>query len=468
MNGWAGSARIPRPQDRYSTLPPSSEPTILAQSPAAPRRGGGVHVRNLPTPGQWLLLGVFGLSAVAAFGIAPDTVMETVPTRIVERVLPAPQVAEPEADAVYWREERVQRGDTIGALLARAGVEDPAAMNYLRSAKEARPIYQLRPGRAVHVAVDDDGDLVALRFLTGANEQLAISRADDGFRAERSAPVAEMRTALRSGEIRTSLFGAADAAGIPDQVIIALADIFAADIDFYHDVKKGDRFTVVYETRHIDGEPAGTGRILAAEFVNNGVTYRAFQWRDAAGNVGYYDGDGRSSRSAFLRSPMEFSRVTSGFTMARFHPILRTWREHKGVDYAAPSGTVVRATADGTIAFAGWQNGYGNVIFIRHQGTYSTVYGHLSKLAPGLGVGDKVAQGDTIGYVGMTGWATGPHLHYEFRIADQPHDPLALDLPVAEPVTPERLAVFREGIAPLVESLALAQSLSGSALAARE
>jgi len=432
------------------------------------RRNGGIVARRLPTRGQWLLLGVFGLSAVAAFGIAPDTTLDSAPVTLVERVLPAPVIAPEDVAAVYWREERVQRGDTIGSLLARAGVDDPPAMSYLRSAPEARPIYQLRPGRAVHVGVDDEGDLVALRFRTVGNDELTIARTDDGFRTERSVPSEEVRTTLRSGEIRSSLFGAADAAGIPDQVIIALADVFAADIDFYHDVRKGDRFTVVYETRFIDGEPAGTGRILAAEFVNDGHAYRAFQWRDGAGNVGYYGDEGRASRSAFLRSPLEFSRVTSGFTMARFHPLLRTWREHKGVDYAAPTGTSVRATADGTVTFAGWQNGYGNVIFIRHQGAYSTVYGHLSKLAANLKVGDKIAQGDTIGYVGMTGWATGPHLHYEFRIADQPHDPLALDLPVAEPVTPERYAAFREGIAPLVESLMLARSLPGTSLAARE
>ncbi len=432
------------------------------------RRNGGVVARRRPTHGQWLLLGVFGLSTVAAFGIAPDTTLDAAPTTLVERVLPTPAIAAETATAVYWREERVQRGDTIGSLLARAGVDDPAAMSYLRSAPEARPIYQLRPGRPVHVGVDDEGDLVALRFRTVGSDELSIARTDDGFRTERSIPADDVRTTLRSGEIKSSLFGAADAAGIPDQVIIALADVFAADIDFYHDVKKGDRFTVVYETRFIDGEPAGTGRILAAEFVNDGRAYRAFQWRDGAGNAGYYSDEGRASRSAFLRSPLEFSRVTSGFTMARFHPLLQTWREHKGVDFAAPTGTTVRATADGTVTFAGWQNGYGNVVFIRHQGAYSTVYGHLSKLAASLKVGDKVAQGDTIGYVGMTGWATGPHLHYEFRIADRPHDPLALDLPVAEPVTPERYAAFREGIAPLVESLALARSLPGTALAARE
>jgi len=408
------------------------------------------------------------LSAVAAFGIAPDTVVETVPTQLVERVLPVPAITVAETSDVYWREERVQRGDTIGALLARAGVDDPAAMNYLRSAAEARAIYQLRPGRAVHVAVDDEGDLVALRFLTSASEQLAVTRTDSGFRADRVLPVPEIRTTLRTGEIRSSLFGAADAAGIPDQVIIALADVFAAEVDFLHDVRRGDRFTVVYETRYIEGEATGTGRILAAEYINDGIAHRAFMWRDAAGNVGYYNDYGKSSRSAFLRSPLEFSRITSGFSLARLHPIHNTWREHKGVDYGAPTGTPIRATADGTVSFAGWQNGYGNVVYLRHQGQYSTVYGHMSRFAPTLKTGDKVAQGDTIGFVGATGWATGPHLHYEFRIADKPHDPLALDLPVAEPVTPERLAAFREGIAPLVDSLMLARSLPGAALASRE
>ena len=165
---------------------------------------------------------------------------------------------------------------------------------------------------------------------------------------------------------------------------------------------------------------------------------------------------------------MEFSRITSGFTMARFHPILQEWREHKGIDYAAPTGTPVRTTADGVVTFAGWQNGYGNVIFVRHQGAYSTVYGHLSRVAPELKVGAKVAQGDTIGYVGMTGWATGPHLHYEFRIGDQPHDPTSSALPVADPVATDRMATFKAAIEPLSDSLALARSLPSSALAASQ
>ena len=408
------------------------------------------------------------LSAVAAFGTAPDTVLDTVPTRVVERVLPRPAIPDDDDRATYWREERIQRGDTLGSLLARAGVNDAEAMQFLRTDAAARPLYQLKPGRAVQVAVDGDGDLVALRFLTNAGDRLVIERQDNGFTSERSAPREEIRTTLRSGEIVSSLFGAADAAGIPDRVIGALSDIFAGELDFYHDVQRGDRFTVVYEMRYVDGEVVGSGRILAAEFVNKGKPHRAFYWRDADGTGNYYTDIGRNARSSFLRSPMELTRITSGFTMARFHPVLQDWREHKGVDYAAPQGTAVRVTAEGVVAFAGWQNGYGNVIFVKHEGNYSTVYGHLSKFADDLKVGARLSQGDTIGFVGMTGWATGPHLHYEFRVAGEPRDPLSAAVPNALPLSAERLPEFRTAIAPLVDSLALARSLPSSALASSE
>lgn len=446
-----------------------SKPPILAQPPAATRGSGAHHARGLPSPGQWLALAVLSLSGVAAFGLAPDTVLESVPTHAIERVLPRPALAGSGDDtATYWREERVQRGDTIGSLLARAGVDDPDAMQFLRTDSGARPLYQLRPGRPVRVAVDDEGGLVAMKLLTSAGDMLTIERANGEFRTQRSPVTEEVRTMLRSGEIRSSLFGAADAAGIPDAVTTALADVFAGDIDFYHDLKRGDRFTVVYEARFVDGEPVGTGRILAAEFENRGTTLRAFYWRDGDGDAGYYTDSGRSSRSAFLRSPMEFSRITSGFTLARFHPILQQWRAHQGIDYAAPMGTPVRVTGDGLVTFAGVQGGYGNVIMVRHQGAYSTVYGHLSRFAPDLKTGTRVHQGDTIGFVGMTGWATGPHLHYEFRVADQARDPLTIALPNAAAIGPDRLPAFRAAIVPLAESLALAHSLPGAALAATQ
>ena len=437
---------------------PVTKPSILAQSPT----------RSSAHPWQYAALAVLSLTAVAAFGTAPDTVLDTVPTRMIERVLPRPVVMDDDEASTYWREERVQRGDTLGSLLARAGVNDAEAMQYLRTDPAARPLYQLKPGRPVQVAIDDDGDLVALRFLTNSGERLVVERIDNGFRTERSVPTEEIRTTLRSGEIESSLFGAADAAGIPDRVIGALADIFAGEIDFYHDVQRGDRFSVVYEMRYVDGEVAGSGRILAAEFVNRGVPHRAFFWRDADGTGNYYTDIGRNARSAFLRSPMELTRITSGFTMARFHPVLQDWREHKGVDYAAPQGTAVRVTAEGVVSFAGWQNGYGNVIFVKHQGNYSTVYGHLSKFADELKVGSRVSQGDTIGFVGSTGWATGPHLHYEFRVADQPRDPMSAAVPNASPLSAERLPEFRAAIAPLVDSLALARSLPSAALASTE
>ena len=431
---------------------------------SAPRANAA---RTTPSPGQWLALAILSLSCVAAFGFAPDTVVETVPTRTIERALPVPSLPAEGADATYWLEERVQRGDTIGSLLARMGVEDPEAMQFLRVDPDARPLYQLRPGRPVRVAVDESGDLVALKFMTGTGDMLTIDRHEGALRALRAAMSEDVRTTLRTGVIETSLFGAADAAGVPDAITVALADVFAGDIDFYHDVQRGDRFTVVYEARFVDGEPVGTGRILAAEFENRGATLRVYLWRDGE-SEGYFKDDGRSARGAFLRSPMEFTRITSGFTLARFHPILKLWRAHRGIDYAAPMGTPVRATADGVVTFAGVQGGYGNVIFLRHQGTYSTVYGHLSRFAAKLKAGMRVRQGDTIGYVGMTGWATGPHLHYEFRVADQPRNPLTVALPTAPAVGADRLAAYRAAIVPLADTLALARALPGAALAAAE
>ena len=446
---------------------PAIEPRILAQPSAGPGAAPARRFFSMPTPGHWLAIAVLSLSGVAAFGLAPDTTLPTVPTRTVVRALPLPALpADDAATAVYWREERVQRGDTIGSLLARAGVDDADAMRFLRTSTDARPLYQLRPGRPVRVAMDGSGALVALTFRTGADDTFAVERAGDGFRATTTAAAADVRTVLRSGEIRTSLFGAADAAGIPDAVTIALAEVFAGDIDFHHDLQRGDRFTVVYEERYVDGEATGTGRIVAAEFVNRGQTLRAFFWRDDDGRDAYYTEEGRNAKNAFLRSPMEFSRITSGFSLARFHPVLQQWRAHQGVDYAAPTGTPVRATADGIVTVAGWQGGYGNAIFLRHQGSYSTVYGHLSKIAPAVKAGARVRQGDTIGFVGMTGWATGPHLHYEFRIADQARNPLTVAMPVAEPIVPERLPAFRAAIAPHSDTLALARALSGTALAA--
>jgi murein DD-endopeptidase MepM/ murein hydrolase activator NlpD len=421
------------------------------------------------SPGQTLAIAVLGFSAVAAFGLAPDTTLDTTVQRTVVRALALPptSLASDGVDA-FWREERVLRGDTIGSLLARATVDDPPALAYLRTNAAARPLYQLRPGRPVRVAIDDEGRMRALRFMAGNGELLEITRQGDTFAAVSAPPAAEVRLTLRAGEIESSLFGAADDVGLPDAITMALAEVFAGDIDFLHDLRPGDRFSVLYETRYVDGESVGTGRVLAAEFDNRGTTFRAFLWQGSDGSDDYYAEDGRSTRRAFRRSPMEFSRITSGFTQARFHPILQTWRAHRGIDFAAPTGTPVCATGDGVIMLAGRQGGYGNVVMIRHAGTYSTVYAHLSRFGAWAKTGARVRQGDTIGYVGQTGWATGPHLHYEFRIGGEARNPLSLALPTATPIAPEARPHFVAAITLLARELAVARSVPDARIAAAE
>jgi len=434
--------------------------TILAQSP------GAAALRRVPTAGQWLALALFGLSGVAAFGIAPSTTLETVPTHVIRLDLPRPVVSVVDAGvAGYWREERIRRGDTIGSVLARLGVDDAAALEFLRTDPSARAVYQLRPDKPLTVETDGEGRLLALRFVTGSGELLSISREGERLVATTGAAPIELRWRMAAGEIRSSLFGAADAAGLPDAVTLQIADVFAGDIDFYHDVKRGDRFAVVYEMRYVDGEPIGVGRIVAAEFENRGKTFRAFLWRADDGSENYYAEDGAPMRKAFLRSPMEFSRVTSGFTNTRFHPILQSWRAHKGVDYAAAAGTPVRATGNGKVAFVGTQGGYGNVIQLQHQGAFATLYAHLSRFAPQVKAGGRVTQGEIIGYVGQTGWATGPHLHYEFRVGGDQRDPLSVALPSGEPLAAPHRAAFAGKVVPAVAQLGLARQLSATLVA---
>jgi len=421
------------------------------------------------SPWQAFALAALGLSGVAAFGFAPETTLETVVTHSVVRALPTPMpLVEDDDGSLFWREERVQRGDTIGSLLARAAVDDPEALTFMRVNAAARPLYKLQPGRPVRVATDEQGRLIALRFIAGGGDLFEIARQGDTFTAHSAPPAMETRLTLRGGEISSSLFSAADDIGLPDSITLALSDVFAGDIDFYHDLRQGDRFSVLYETRYVDGEAADVGRIVAAEFINQGRAHRAFLWRAPDGAEGYYAEDGNSTRKAFLLSPMEFSRMTSGFTAARFHPFLHMMRAHRGIDFAAPTGTPIRTTADGVITFAGVQNGYGNVIMIQHAGAYSTVYAHLSRFTADTKTGVHVRQGDTIGYVGQTGWATGPHLHYEFRIDGEPRNPFAIDLPTAVPVATDNRPAFMSAIAPLVTELQVAHAAPGSRIAASD
>jgi murein DD-endopeptidase MepM/ murein hydrolase activator NlpD len=407
-------------------------------------------------PGRLVAVAVLmGVGVVAAFGLAPGTLLPDTPTQLVRRDLAFPALTALARDEGYWREEGIQRGDTIGSVLARLSVADHAAQNFLRTDPRARTLYQLKPGKSVRVKTDEDGRLLALSYLTQSGDLLTVRRGSDDFVASSGVPQAAVRLELRAGEIRSSLFAAADAVGLPDAITGQIAEVFSGDVDFLHDIRRGDRFSVVYEMRELEGHPAGAGKVVAAEFVGKGTVYRAFLWRGADGSEGYYAEDGKSLRKAFLRSPLEFTRITSGFSLARFHPFMQTWRAHRGVDFAAPSGTPVRAAGDGKVASAGRQNGYGNVVILQHAGAFSTVYAHLSRFAAGIKPGTHVAQGELIGYVGQTGWATGPHLHYEFRVSNEQRDPLRIALPNAQPIPAADRPSFVESVTPLAAQLSL-------------
>jgi murein DD-endopeptidase MepM/ murein hydrolase activator NlpD len=287
-----------------------------------------------------------------------------------------------------------------------------------------------------------------------------VERKPDGtFTSRLETAALTASTRLASGTIQSSLFAATDEARIPDAVAVQVAEIFAGDIDFHRALRKGDRFSIVYETLEGDGEPLRNGRVLSAEFVNGGKTHQALWFRDPVANSkgAYYTMDGQSLRRAYLASPMEFSRVTSGFKM-RFHPILQKWAAHLGVDYAAPTGTPVRSVGDGTVEFAGVQNGFGNVVIINHRNQHSTVYAHLSRVL--VRKGQVVSQAETIGAVGATGWATGPHLHFEFRVNGRHQDPLTIARQSeAVPVSAQARALFKRSADMAQVALAGAASL---------
>lgn len=392
---------------------------------------------------------------VAAFGIAPDTVPEPVELRhVVEDIALQTTVPAPTTEVSrFWREERIQRGDTVASILARLSVNDPDAFSYLLQAKDVRSLYQLIPGRSIRVVTTQEGRLESLAYVNTDGRRLTVSRNESGFSATEEIPQTEQWVMQSSGEIETSLFGATDAAGIPELVATQIAEIFSSDIDFHRDLRRGDRFSVVYEALAADGEFVGFGRVLAAEFVNQGRAFRAVFFRDDEGRNGYYTPDGRNMRKAFLRSPIEFSRVTSGFSNSRFHPVLRAWRAHKGIDYGASTGTRVRVTADGFVTFVGRKGGYGNVVTVRHPNGYTTLYAHLSGFAQGMRPGKRVVQGEVVGLVGSTGLATGPHLHYEFHVNGVHQNPMRLAMPPGPPINEQSRGAFQDTVLPLFARL---------------
>ena len=396
------------------------------------------HPRGLTAS---VMLALAGFAATA-FGIAPMLPdVSDLPKRLVtEIVTPADMQTQLDALAEHelqlYRTDLTRNSDTADSLLKRLNVNDASAAVFLRTDSTARKLLEGRAGKMVRVQTDESGALTELvaRYASNGSEQAAtqfqrlrVMRVAGKLLASvETAPLAA-QVRMGSGTIRSSLFAATDDARVPDAVATQLAEVFSTDIDFHRELRKGDTFSVVYEALTADGEAitwgSSTGRVLAAEFVNNGRSYSAVWFKDGDGKGGYYGLDGQSKRRAFLSSPLEFSRVTSGFAML-MHPIHNVWKQHKGVDYGAPTGTPIRSVGDGVVEFAGRQNGYGNVVEIRHSNQRSTVYAHLSRID--VRQSQRVDQGARIGAVGATGWATGRHLHFEVKVAGQQQDPMIM------------------------------------------
>jgi murein DD-endopeptidase MepM/ murein hydrolase activator NlpD len=418
--------------------------------------------RIISASGLFLTLCAFGAAGVAP--LAPDAAY--LPIKSITQELLLPNVAEQlvnddESEQTYINEEKIRSGDSLASLLTRLGVDDEAAASFIKSDRTAHDALQLKAGKVVQARTNEEGELkwlstVVVDSRDNPVKNLVITREGNGFKAIEASAQLERRLEMHSGEIKSSLFAATDAAQIPDSVANQIVDMFSTDVDFASDLRRGDHFEVVYETFWQNGEFVRAGRVLAGEFTNAGSTYQSVWYEEPGSTQGgsYYGLDGKSLKKAFLKSPIEFTRISSGFSM-RLHPILGIWKQHKGVDFAAAAGTPIHASGDGVIDFVGTQNGYGNVVVIKHWANYSTAYAHMSRFAAGVHKGTKVNQGEVIGYVGMTGWATGPHLHYEFRINNEPRDPMTVNIPNAQPLAGNELKHFQSVAADMSHRFAL-------------
>ena len=359
-------------------------------------------------------------------------------------------------DNKEWREFKVRSGDNMAKLFQRADISPNQLAKVMASGKPAKQLKKIFPDDVIRVLTDEEGQLVALHYEIDHKSYLMVERKNDELKSDVYNYKIETRTTHASGEIDSSLFLAAQGAGISQNTIMELAGIFGWDIDFVLDIRKGDRFTMIYEELFRNGEKIGDGNILTAEFINNKKSYRAVRYTNPQTQQDeYYTEDGDSMRKAFLRSPVKFSRISSKFTTSRYHPVLHKFRSHKGVDYAAKRGTPIRASGDGKVIFKGKKGGYGRVVIIQHGSKYTTLYAHLNSYNKHIRTGKKVKQGQTIAYVGSSGLATGPHLHYEFRLNGVHRNPLTVRLPTAKPIPKKYIDSFKSNTAPLLAKLDL-------------
>ncbi len=432
--------------------------------------GSTRKARIISASALFLAVCAFGAAGVAP--LAPDA--SDLPVKSVQESVALPDLSsqisaleQQSSNEHFVHEEKIRAGDTLAALLTRLGIDDEAAENFIKKDKVAKGVMQLKTGKRVQAQTDDEGNLQWLRAVVvdgkdNPVKNIKVTRKGDGFVAEEEAAKLERRVEMHARTISSTLYAATDSSEdgskLPDTIVKQIVEMFSTSIDFRGDLKRGDHFNVVYETFWQDGEFVRAGRILAGEFTNKGTTYQSVWFEDPQSKQGggYYSFDGKALKKAFLKSPVEFSRISSGFAM-RVHPISGQWKAHKGIDFPAPTGTPIRASGDGVIDFAGTQNGYGNFVMIKHWANYTTAYAHMSRFAPGIKKGSKVSQGDVIGYVGTTGWSTGAHLHYEFRVGGEAKDPSTMNVQAQAPLTAAEMSRFKSYASDMSHRFALLQ-----------
>lgn len=390
---------------------------------------------------------------------AVETIIQTV------AALPEPVRAQDQKPAApQWKEFTVQNGDNLSILFKRAGLNDRTIYELFSDAKDAKDLRNIRPGQKMAFLVEN-GQLQGLNYIIDELNSLNFTRGTKGFTGKEITLKPDVKYAFRQASIDSSLYMAGKRAGMPSNLTMELANIFGWDIDFALDIQKGDSFKVMYEEQFLNGKRIGTGKIMAAEFTNAGKTFKAVRYTDKQGTSNYYTPDGRGMHKAFLRTPIEFAKISSHFSLGRKHPVLHIIRAHKGTDYAAVRGTPIRSTGNGKVAFAGRKNGFGNTVVIQHGQGIETLYGHMNGFAKGIRSGSRVSQGDVIGYVGSTGLASGPHLHYEFHVNGQVRNPVTVPLPKSIGIEKTELARFNETTRPLIAKLDQYKSSSRLAVA---
>lgn len=394
-------------------------------------------------------------SANSQTGTLPiaDIVDQTLSSTPLAVSAPAEETPAEEPEVKNIHEFEIKSGDSLSIIFRRAGLNDRDIYELFSASAESKELRRIMPGEKIIFELNDAGKLAELTYVKNELSSLKFTRAEKGFVSEELERKPEVQIAFRHAPINSSLFMAGKNAGLTSNLVMELANIFAWDIDFAQDIRRGDQFKVMYEEQFLDGKKIGNGAILAVEFVNQGKVYKAVRYTDEEGDTNYYTPDGESMRKAFLRMPVDFARISSHFNLNRKHPVLHTIRAHKGTDYAAARGTPIKAAGDGKVIHASRKGGYGNTVIIQHGQGYQTLYAHMHNFGRGIKSGTRVKQGQIIGYVGTTGLSTGPHLHYEFHVNGVPRNPMTIDLPKTVSIPNAQMAHFKSQIQSLVAQL---------------